>query len=327
MHVKFNLTSLTRESSQALGFLSIAGDAKVRLLEASWPTDNLPPPTSSLMSIASNKGLLAAAGPNSVIIARTESVRQAFAAPGPAGNDVKPFTPQLTIPIGMRISQVAFSADENFLVISAESGGGLAVYEVLSIMQGNTQTAFELSTNGIALRALSPNPTPEKAELFAAVTTKGDLLMANIKTRQLLNGANGPIMKNGVSCVSWSNRGKQLVAGLGNGTTFQMTPEGEGKAEIARPPGLEGDQHGMRRFLVKRRMYTDRSSILDCLVGEPCLPSSPHPIILRIRQYTCFDISPCNTSVPDVVIVSEAHGPVSTIWSQSFTSLPFHSAS
>lgn len=196
------------------------------------------------MSIASNKGLLAAAGPDGVIIASTESVRKAFTAADSAVDNIKPFSPQLTLPMGMRISQVAFSADENFLVLSAENGGGLAVYDVTSIMQGNTQTAFELSTDGVALRALIPNPTPERAELFAAVTTNGDLMMANLKTQQFLSGTNGQVMKNGVSCLSWSTRGKQLVAGLGNGAGFQMTPEGEGKAEIPRPPGLDGDQHG-----------------------------------------------------------------------------------
>ena len=142
------------------------------------------------------------------------------------------------------MSQVAFSADENYLAISAEIGGGLAVYDVQSIMQGNTTSAFELSTNG-ELRALTPNPTPEKAELFAVVTAKGELMVANMKTQQLVNGPKGVIMKDGVSCVSWSNKGKQLVAGLGNGAAYQMTPEGEGKADIPKPPALEGDQHGM----------------------------------------------------------------------------------
>jgi len=148
------------------------------------------------------------------------------------------------LPIGVRVSQVAFSADEKYLAISAEVGGGLAVYDVQAIMQGNTQSAFELSTNGTSLRALIPNPTAEKAELFAVVTTNGQLMIANMKTRQLLNGPNGQVMKDGVSCVSWSTKGKQLVAGLGNGGGFQMTPEGEGKAEIPRPPAIEGDQHG-----------------------------------------------------------------------------------
>ena len=34
------------------------------------------------------------------------------------------------------------------------------------------------------------------------------------------------------------------MAGLGDGTCYQMTPEGEGKADIPRPPAVEGDQHG-----------------------------------------------------------------------------------
>ena len=221
----------------------------MRLLPTAWPPEALPPPTASLLSIASNRGLLAAAGPDSVVIAKTETVREAFSAARTTGSPIKPFTPQLILPIGIRVSQVAFSADESYLAISAEVGGGLAVYDVEAIMQGNTTPAFQLSTNSVSLRALTPNPTPEKAELFAVVTVNGELMIANLKMRQLLNGPHGIIMKDGVSCVSWSTKGKQLVAGLGNGAAYQMTPEGEGKADIPKPPAIEGDQHGMYESL------------------------------------------------------------------------------
>ena len=144
----------------------------------------------------------------------------------------------------MRISQVAFSADENYLVLSAENGGGLAIYDVQALMQGNTESAFQLSTEGTPLRALVPNPTPERAELFAVVTANGQVLMANLQSRQFLSGPQGQVLKQGVSSVSWSTRGKQLIAGLADGTLYQMTPEGDNKGEIPRPPSLEGDQHG-----------------------------------------------------------------------------------
>lgn len=144
----------------------------------------------------------------------------------------------------MRISQVAFAANEDFLVLSAENGGGLAVYEVQNLMQGKTQSAFELSTNGMAIRELSPNPVPDKAELIAVVTSNGQLMMANLQSRQIISGAHGQVLKDGVSCIAWSNRGKQLIAGLANGALVQMTPEGEEKGEIPKPSGLEGDQHG-----------------------------------------------------------------------------------
>ena len=231
---------------QALGFLSFAGEAKVQLLSTPWPSDQLPPATSSLMSIASQKGLIAAAGPDAVIVASTESVRKAFEGSNSGDGNLKPFQPQLKLPMPMRVSQLAFSADESCLVLSAETGGGLAVYDVQALLHGSTQSSFELSTNGQALRALAPNPTPEKGELLALVTTDGNLMIANLKERSFISGPNGQVLKTGVSCVSWSKQGKQLVAGLGDGTAYQMTPEGECKAEIPRPPDVDRGDHGKR---------------------------------------------------------------------------------
>ena len=224
--------------------MSFAGEAKVQLLPTSWPSDQLPPPTSSLMSIASQRGLVAASGPDAVVVATTDSVRKAFEGPNSGDGNLKPFQPQLKLPMPMRVSQLAFSADESYLVLSAETGGGLAVYDVQALLQGSTQSSFELSTNGQALRALTPNPTPEKGELLALVTTDGNLMIANLKERNFVAGPNGQVLKTGVSCVSWSPRGKQLVAGLGDGTAYQMTPEGDGKAEIPRPPDVDRADHG-----------------------------------------------------------------------------------
>lgn len=138
----------------------------------------------------------------------------------------------------MRVSHLAFTADENYLVLSAESGGGLAVYEVQSLLQGSSNSTLELPTNGESLRYLAPNPTAEKSELCAVVTTNGNLYMANFKERKMSNP-----LKSQVSCLSWSSKGKQLCAGMADGSIFQMTPEGEGKAEIPKPPN-SGDCHG-----------------------------------------------------------------------------------
>ena len=260
MYVKQNLLGYFHSQcyAQALGFQSIAGESKVRLLPSAWPENALPPSTASLLSIASRKGILAAAGPDSVIIASTESVRQAFSGLGGQEDHIKPFVPRLTLNLGMRVSHVVFSSDENYLVISAEQGGGLAVYSVSALAEGSTQPAFELSTDGISLRTIVPNPTPEKADLFALVTSNGELKMANLSSRQLLNGPQGSTLKDSVSCVSWSTRGKQLVAGLGNGICVQMTPEGQIKAEIPRPSNLEGDQHGKRKIV----KYQNQSLIM-----------------------------------------------------------------
>ncbi|KAI2464356.1 hypothetical protein F4781DRAFT_74475 [Annulohypoxylon bovei var. microspora] len=221
--------------TEALGFLSLSGDAKLRLTS---PWSPLPAENASLISIAPRHGLVAAAGPDAVILASTEAVRKAFDNPKNGDSEIRSFEPQLRLPLPIRICQLAFTADEAYLILSAEHGGGLAAYEVQSLQQGSAQTAFEIPTNGESLRALAPNPRPEKGELCAVVTNEGKLLMANMKERDFVSGTNGQILKDQVSCVAWSNRGKQLIAGLGDGTIQQMTPEGTVKAEIPRPPGL-----------------------------------------------------------------------------------------
>lgn len=231
-------------STESLGFLSIAGETKLRLLPQGWPADSLPPSTASLFSIASNKGLIAAAGPDSLVIATTESVRQAYKSSDvQAENNIKPFTPQTTIPIP-RVSQVAFSADESCLVIAAEQGGGLAVYDVQAILQGNKEPAFQMATNGIAVRALVPNPATDAAHFFAVVLANGQLSLANLKERQLVSGSNGTVFRESVSCVSWSAKGKQMVAGLEDGTAVQYDHQGNAKAQIPRPSQLEGQLPG-----------------------------------------------------------------------------------
>jgi nucleoporin NUP159 len=207
------------------------------------------------MSVASHKGLVAAAGPDAVIVATTESVRKTFESS--EGGKLKPFQPQLKLPMPMRISQLAFSADESYLVLSAEVGGGLAVYEVQALLNGSTQSAFELSTNGQALRALVPNPTAEKGELFAVITTEGNLMMANLKERNFVSGPNGQVLKDRVSCLSWSTKGKQLIAGLADGSASQMTPEGVGKGDIPKPPNVDNSCYGKPLFLCPYAMSAD----------------------------------------------------------------------
>ncbi|KAI0136390.1 hypothetical protein BJ170DRAFT_601564 [Xylariales sp. AK1849] len=225
-------------STERLGFLSVAGDARLRLT-SQWAPG--PAPNSSLLSVASRKGLVAAAGPDAISVATTEAVRKAFEGPKDGDSQFRPFEPQLKLPLPMRISQLAFTADENYLVISAERGGGLAVYDVQALLQGSKDSAFQIPTNGEALRSLVPNPTAEKGELCAVVTDKGNLLMANLQKKDFIPGTNGQILKTQVSCAAWSTKGKQLVAGLGDGTIHQMTPEGEVKAQIPRPPSLDGN--------------------------------------------------------------------------------------
>lgn len=195
------------------------------------------------------------AGPDCLSVASCDAVRNAISAPTDGKVKTKPFQPQATVPLPARPTHVAFASGDSALVVATESGSQLLVYETNSLFTGNAQPALSIPVNGTSFRAIAPNPaTPDvdESSLVALVTVGGELLIANLKAGQLLSGANGQIMKTGVSSVCWSNKGKQIVAGLADGTAHQITPAGDQKAIIPRPQDLEGECHGMLKVLLIR---------------------------------------------------------------------------
>ncbi|KAJ5093841.1 hypothetical protein N7456_009702 [Penicillium angulare] len=226
-----------------LGFKGIAGDANIRLLPTPWPEDALPSTTSSLLTVAQSKGVVVAAAPNALVVASSESIRTAIqASTGEEKVKTKPFQPQHTISLPARPTHVAFTANDDALVLASENGSQISVFQTTDLVRGNSQPAISIQTNGATIRALSPNPDPTST-LVALVTVNGELLIADLKAGNLVSGVNGPILRNGVSSVAWSNKGKQLVAGMADGTADQMTPDGTNKSLVPRPTDVEGDCH------------------------------------------------------------------------------------
>lgn len=174
-------------------------------------------------------------------------MRKAIAEPTQNKVKTKPFQPQAVIPLPARPTHVAFCSGDEALVLATENGTDLVVFEAASLLQGNSQPAMSIPTNGVSLRAVVPNPAlpGEATSAFVAlVTANGELLIADLKAGNLVSGPNGPVLKTQVSYVCWSNKGKQLVAGLADGTGYQMTPDGTKKDEIPCPSDLELNCHG-----------------------------------------------------------------------------------
>lgn len=223
-----------------LGFPGVNGEVKLQLSDA-WPQDNLPPTTSSLLAVASRTGLVAAAGPNELILTSTAQIRHVLLEPFDKEKDkspIRPYEPNLRIP-RPRLAHVAFTADDSGLVVSAQDGGGVDAYSVKDLEKATP--AVSISTEGKALRALVPNPAAEAdlAPLLALVTVDGELLMADLKSGNMRSGSNGPVLRTGVSCVAWSNKGKALIAGLADGTAVQIKPDGSEMAMIPKTTALE----------------------------------------------------------------------------------------
>lgn len=196
------------------------------------------------MSIASSRGLLAAAGPDSLILTSTESIRNAYKG-AKSKEEVVPLEPQLQIPIP-RLSCLTFTVDGSHLVIAAEQGGGFAAFNTDRLSGGDTKSAFEVPTEGVAIKALVPNPAVELAHIVGVVLENGHLFLANLQEKMFAASESGrPTMYEGVTCMAWSPRGKAMIAGLQNGSAVQLSQTGKVMAVIPRPPELEAGKIGM----------------------------------------------------------------------------------
>jgi nucleoporin NUP159 len=226
--------------------LGVDKDCNIQFLPTPWPADALPHPTSSLLTISSTKGLVVGGGPDGLVLATTKSIREAISAKTGSGAKTKPFQAQGQISLPSRPTHVAFCAAESALVVATESHNQIVVYDAASLGNGNPQPQISIQING-TVRSLAPNPAPESESLssfLALVTVNGDLLLADLKAGSLVNGPSGPVFRSGVASVTWSTKGKQMVAGLADGSCVQLDPKGVVKAEIPRPPALEGNKHG-----------------------------------------------------------------------------------
>ncbi|KAK5690455.1 hypothetical protein LTR97_012323 [Elasticomyces elasticus] len=263
---------LDQLDTEHLSFHALAGETQLRLLPTPYPTEALPPPSASLLAIASTKGLVAAAGPEGLVIARTSTIRDAFKQSS-GGSKTVDFKPELTIAVG-RCSQVAFSSDEACLVVVAEQGGGLGVYDMNALLAGNKDPAFTVRTNGVGVRQLLPNPNPssELAHMFGLVLETGQLLLADLSKQDLSKNAQGnPVFAEGVTSACWSRLGKQIVAGRSDGTAAQIDPKGEVKAEIPLPPKLPELAQNSPMALMSI-YWLDTNEFL--LIHTPTTPSS-----------------------------------------------------
>jgi nucleoporin NUP159 len=143
------------------------------------------------------------------------------------------FKPDVTIAVP-QLRHVAFTSGEDFLVVSAEDKGGLAVYSTLDLVGKKTEPTLQLDTEQVPVRALLPNPAPEHEHYVAVVLDSGKLLIADIS-----GGKTTVMHPDNVLCAAWSVKGKAVVAGLTDGTAviYNLTT-GKMIGMIPRPPNV-----------------------------------------------------------------------------------------
>lgn len=227
-------------AKQKIGLQSVAADSCVRLFADSWPTEQPPPTSFSLLSVAQRNGLIAAAGPQGFVLCTASSIRDALNAE--ADSIIKPYKPQLEVPVRQQISHIAFTADESILLVVTQTEDGIAVYKTADLLANSPGAIYSVPLPNHRFRHFAVNPAKDFNNLAAAVTWTGELLVIDF-SRGDGEKISGVLLDN-CTAVAWSRKGKQLVAGRMDGTMVQMTPQGEVKAHIPRPNDLEMNRHG-----------------------------------------------------------------------------------
>jgi nucleoporin NUP159 len=110
----------------------------------------------------------------------------------------------------------------------------LAVYEVDDLLQNKTEPGRQIATEHVSLRALAPNPGENYGQAFALVLDSGALMIVDVN-----EGKARTMHAEGVTSVSWSIKGRALIAGLETGTVLQYMLGGDLSATIPRPPDVD----------------------------------------------------------------------------------------
>ncbi|KAL5000380.1 hypothetical protein BDV10DRAFT_162615 [Aspergillus recurvatus] len=278
--------------AEEVGFKGVSGDSNVQFLPTPWPTDALPAPSCTLLAVAATKGIVVGAGPNTLSVASTESVRAAISAEnGKEKVKTKPFQPQATISLPGRPTHIAFASGDSALVLATENGSQLSVFDTGSLLQLNAHPAISIPTNGATFRTIAPNPAQAEdphSSIVALVTNAGELLIADLKAGNLVTGPNGNILKTDVSSVGWSNKGKQLVAGLVDGAGYVMTPGGVQMDLIPKPSDLTDPCHVSSIAWLENDVFlmVYTPNVAEDDVGMT--PPSSYYIITRRKQQPFF---------------------------------------
>ncbi|KAH4187707.1 hypothetical protein HBI25_098250 [Parastagonospora nodorum] len=272
-------------NTEHLGFRALAqgaeGAKKLKILSP-WPTDRIPPASATLLSIASKPGLLAAAGPDELIVTTTEKIRKCFNKKAGEWDVIADFEADVSIPLNDPLRHVVFSTGGEFLVISAEAKGALAVFDAQELAKGNKQPERQIQTEGVAVRTLAANPNETTGHYMAVVLDTGKLWLVDIerdKTNQLKDS--------GTACVTWSTKGRAVAAGLQDGTVEIYMSDGTLKGTIPRPPEVDDNYEVTGLTWIK----TSELLIIHSpkAAAQTDIPDSKYHLVECNKAWSAFD--------------------------------------
>lgn len=301
-----NETETDEYATEQQGFSSIAGDEVLHLsgaFGANFPTSRV-----QHLSICNGK-FLYVTSTNLVCLGDMVELRRSLVEVKTSKSD-QVYQPRIQFSVEAPVSHIAFSADATKFYIAAASGG-LLVYTTSSAPDGRQELQVP------ALIDLTANPSDDS---LALLTAEGELLMMRDNEINSIG--------QDISAISWSKKGKQIIAGTKAGALIQYTPSGEVKAELQcvnQDVGqvnsvnwLENNlfsiayldtENELKIYLLRRSMAEGKTSLEYTLISNPSLSfgDTSHPPNFHFLQVSKTLVLTGSTSSADIGLISIPH--------------------
>uniref|UniRef100_A0A1A7XAG7 Nuclear pore complex protein Nup214 n=1 Tax=Iconisemion striatum TaxID=60296 RepID=A0A1A7XAG7_9TELE len=217
---------------------------KVQVFE---PAEELPKDRSSLLTISNKFGLTFVGLDRTFKVYLTQDILAADKADGNSNVVVKGMPALSAVTVDLNLHHLALSCDELTLSVcgeSEEAGLSITFYDVRTFMNkarpqklpfASLQPAVDPRT---LVQDLKWNPA--QSSMLAACLSDGSMMILDVTDVVKVQAQLPP--SSGITCISWSPKGKQVAAGKMNATVSQYTPALEEKKVIPPPHFYTSDE-------------------------------------------------------------------------------------
>uniref|UniRef100_A0A673ZTG9 Nuclear pore complex protein Nup214 n=1 Tax=Salmo trutta TaxID=8032 RepID=A0A673ZTG9_SALTR len=208
--------------------------------------DDLPKDRSSLLAISNKFGLTFVGLDKKIKVYRTRDILAADKVEGNSNEIIEGIAALTDVPVELPVHNLGLSSDELTLSVSGmseESGLSLDFYDVRTFINKARLQKLPFVTLrpgvglGIIVQDLKWNPV--QASMLATCLSDGSMMVLEV-TDSVTVQAQLPATE-GITCVCWSPKGKQVAAGKMNATVSQYTPGLQEKKVIPCPSFYSSD--------------------------------------------------------------------------------------
>ncbi|XP_067431481.1 nuclear pore complex protein Nup214 isoform X3 [Thunnus thynnus] len=217
---------------------------KARVFE---PAEDLPKERSSLLTVSNKFGLTFVGLDRTFKVYLTQDILAADKADG-SSNEIVDGIPVLAeVTVELALHHLALSCDELTLSVcgmSEVAGLSLTFYDVRTFMNKARRQKLPFASLQPAVPAgtlvQDLKWSPAQASMLAACLSEGSMMILDVTDSvKLLSSLPA---SDGITCICWSPKGKQVAAGKMNGTVSQYTPGLEEKKVIPCPHFYTSDE-------------------------------------------------------------------------------------